>query len=82
MIQSLGFRILEGAHLILLIMLGETTLAMEISQRALTKGCTSTACGTPSFRRARHVCERALTDEHLNQALSAFERVGPRLNLI
>lgn len=85
-VQSLGFTILEGTHPIVPVMLGEASLAMEMSRALLADGVYIKGLWYPVVpegeARLRAQISAALTREHLDRALDAFERVGRRLKVI
>ena len=85
-IQSLGFRILEGTHPIVPIMLGEAGVAKEMSRALLGEGVYIRGLWYPVVpqgeARLRAQVSAALDQTHLDQALDAFERVGRRMQVI
>lgn len=85
-IQALGFRILEGVHPIVPVMLGDASVAMEMSRSLLEEGVYVKGLWYPVVPRGearlRAQISAALETEHLDRALEAFERVGRRMDLI
>jgi glycine C-acetyltransferase len=85
-IQALGFKILEGTHPIVPIMLGEAAIAMEMSNALLEEGVYIKGLWYPVVpkgeARLRAQISAALNRSTLDRALSAFERVGKRLQII
>ena len=82
-IQQLGFKILEGDHPIVPIMLGEASLAMDMSNALLDEGVYIKGLWYPVVpkgeARLRAQISAALEPQILDRALAAFERVGKRL---
>ena len=82
-IQQLGFKILEGSHPIVPIMLGEASLAMDMSNALLDEGVYIKGLWYPVVpkgeARLRAQISAALDPPILDRALAAFERVGKRL---
>ena len=85
-IQALGFKILEGTHPIVPIMLGEAAIAMEMSNALLEEGVYIKGLWYPVVpkgeARLRAQISAALNRSTLDRALTAFERVGKRMQLI
>ncbi len=85
-IQQLGFTILEGDHPIVPIMLGEASMAMDMSNALLAEGVYIKGLWYPVVpkgeARLRAQISAALDESILNRALSAFERAGKRLAVI
>jgi glycine C-acetyltransferase len=85
-IQELGFRILEGEHPIVPIMLGEASVAMDMSNALLDEGVYIKGLWFPVVpkgeARLRAQISAALDEPILDRALAAFERVGRRLGVI
>ena len=85
-IQALGFRILEGTHPIVPIMLGEAAIAMDMSNALLDEGVYIKGLWYPVVpkgeARLRAQISAALDKTTLDLALSAFERVGKRMSII
>lgn len=85
-IQRLGFRILEGDHPIVPVMLGEAAVAMDMSEGLLEEGVYVKGLWYPVVPRGearlRAQITAAFEQSHLDQALAAFEKVGRRLGVI
>jgi glycine C-acetyltransferase len=85
-IRQLGFKTLEGDHPIVPIMLGEASVAMDMSNVLLDEGVYIKGLWYPVVpkgeARLRAQVSAALDDEIMDRALSAFERVGRRLQVI
>jgi len=78
-IQQLGFKILEGDHPIVPIMLGEASVAMDMSNALLDEGVYIKGLWYPVVpkgeARLRAQISAAIDESILNRALAAFERV-------
>jgi len=85
-IQALGFKILEGTHPIVPIMLGEAAVAMDMSNALLDEGVYIKGLWYPVVpkgeARLRAQISAALDKSTLDRALDAFERVGRRMKII
>jgi glycine C-acetyltransferase len=85
-IQELGFKILQGEHPIVPIMLGEASIAMDMSNALLDEGVYIKGLWFPVVpkgeARLRAQISAALDEKILDRALSAFERVGRRMRVI
>ncbi len=85
-LAALGFRPLPGETPIVPVILGETALAIRMSEELLAEGVFVTGFGYPVVpqgqARVRCQVSAAHTREHLDQALAAFQKVGRRLGLI
>ena len=84
-IQALGFEIIEGAHPIVPIMLGEASVAMDMSAALLEEGVTSKDCGTRSclsVKRASGPRFRRPLDGRTWTAPWSVEKVGRRMGVI
>src|SRR5262245_32394943 len=85
-IQGLGFKILEGTHPIVPIMLGEAAVAMDMSNALLQEGVYIKGLWYPVVpkgeARLRAQISAALDKTTLDRALGAFERVGRRMKII
>jgi glycine C-acetyltransferase len=85
-IQQLGFKIIEGDHPIVPIMLGEASVAMDMSNALLDEGVYIKGLWFPVVpkgeARLRAQISAAFDEPTLDRALSAFERVGRRLKVI
>ena len=85
-IQSLGFKILEGTHPIVPIMLGEASLAQDMSAALLKAGVYIKGLWFPVVPRGearlRAQISASLTMKDLDRALDAFAKVGKQLGVI
>jgi glycine C-acetyltransferase len=85
-IQSLGFRILEGMHPVVPIMLGEAQTAQRMSSELLKAGVYIKGLWFPvvpqGHARLRAQISAAHTSADLDRALSAFQKVGKKLGVI
>ena len=85
-IQQLGFKILQGTHPIVPIMLGEAALAMDMSNSLLEEGVYIKGLWYPVVpkgeARLRAQISAAFDQATLDRALSAFEKVGKRMRVI
>jgi len=81
-----GFEILEGEHPIVPIMLGDARLAGEMASRVLDEGIYVIGFSFPVVPRGqariRVQVSAAHTQEHLDRAVNAFEKVGRELGVI
>ena len=85
-IKQLGFTILEGEHPIVPIMLGEASVAMDMSNALLEEGVYIKGLWYPVVpkgeARLRAQISAAFDQATLDRALGAFERVGKRMRVI
>jgi len=85
-IRQIGFRILEGTHPIVPIMLGEAATAMDMSNTLLDEGVYIKGLWYPVVpkgeARLRAQISAALDRVTLDRALGAFEKVGRLLGVI
>jgi glycine C-acetyltransferase len=85
-IQELGFTILQGEHPIVPIMLGEASVAMDMSNALLDEGVYIKGLWYPVVpkgeARLRAQISAALDEKILERALDAFQRVGRRMHVI
>jgi glycine C-acetyltransferase len=85
-ITRLGFRILEGDHPIVPIMLGEAAIAQKMSGALLKEGVYIRGLWYPVVpkgeARLRAQISAALGKKDIDRALDAFEKVGKRMNVI
>jgi glycine C-acetyltransferase len=85
-IQELGFTIIAGEHPIVPIMLGEASLAMDMSARLLEQGVYIKGLWYPVVpkgeARLRTQISAALNQTDMDRALDAFERVGREMHVI
>jgi glycine C-acetyltransferase len=83
---EIGYKPLEGEAAIIPIIVGDTAFAIRISRRLLEEGIFVTGFGFPvvpeGTARIRVQMSAALTREHLNRALEAFQRVGKEVGLL
>jgi len=85
-IKKIGFKIIEGMHPIVPIMLGEASLAQEMSSQLLKAGVYIKGLWYPVVpkgeARLRAQMSAALTKKDIDRALEAFEKVGKKMKLI
>jgi glycine C-acetyltransferase len=85
-LAALGFTIVPGDHPIIPVMLGEATLATQMADRLLEEGIYVIGFSYPVVpkgqARIRVQMSAAHTREQLEQAVSAFAKVGRELGLI
>src|SRR5215469_14633362 len=85
-IVRLGFKIIEGRHPIVPVMLGEAALAQDMSRELLGEGVYIKGLWYPVVpkgeARLRAQISAAHSRQDLDRALSAFEKVGKRLGVI
>ena len=85
-IKNLGFKIIDGIHPIVPIMLGEASLAMDMSEELLKEGVYIKGLWYPVVpkgeARLRAQISAALSKDDLDRALEAFKKVGKRLGVI
>lgn len=85
-ITDLGFKIIEGNHAIVPVMLGEAALAQDMSRELLEEGVYVRGLWYPVVpqgeARLRVQISAAHTVNDLDQALEAFRKVGSRLGVI
>ncbi len=85
-IQALGFKILEGIHPIVPVMLGEAAIAQEMSTQLLKAGVYVKGLWYPVVpkgeARLRAQISAAHTRKDLDRALEAFEKVGKKMKII
>jgi glycine C-acetyltransferase len=83
---EIGYKPLEGEAAIIPIIVGDTAFAIRISRRMLDEGVFVTGFGFPvvpeGTARIRVQMSAALTPEHLDRALDAFQRVGKEVGLL
>lgn len=81
-----GFKIIEGRHPIVPVMLGEAAIAQDMSQELLKEGVYIKGLWYPVVpkgeARLRAQISAAHTREELDRALSAFDKVGRQLGVI
>jgi glycine C-acetyltransferase len=85
-LREIGFKPLDGEAAIVPIIVGETAFAIEFSRRLLEDGVFVTGFGYPvvpeGTARVRVQMSAAIEEEHMQRALTAFEKVGRDLELI
>ncbi len=85
-IAGLGFHILQGDHPIVPVMLGEASIAQEMSKALLKAGVYVKGLWFPVVpkgeARLRVQISAALSKNDIDHALNAFERVGRTMNII
>lgn len=85
-IQALGYRILEGVHPVVPIMLGEAETAQRMSMELLKAGVYIKGLWFPvvpqGHARLRAQISAAHSNADLDRALSAFYKVGKKLGVI
>lgn len=83
---DLGFKPLAGETPIIPVILGETSAAIQMSDKLLQEGVFVTGFGFPVVpqgqARVRCQISAAHTQEHMDKALAAFKKVGTGLKLI
>ena len=85
-IKNLGFTILEGVHPIVPVMVGEASVAMDMSSELLKEGVYVRGLWYPVVPQgeARLRCQisAALGKGDIDHALQAFKKVGKKLGVI
>ncbi len=85
-LKSAGFKPLEGRTPIIPVIVGETALAIKMSEALLAEGVFVTGFGYPVVPQgqARVRCQVSAghTREHLEMAVSAFKKVGRQLGVL
>jgi glycine C-acetyltransferase len=85
-IVEMGFTIIEGDHPIVPIMLGEASVAQEMSSALLKEGVYIRGLWYPVVpkgeARLRAQVSAALRTKDIDRALAAFEKVGRRMNVL
>ena len=85
-LQALGFRLVQGTHPIIPVMLGDAALATGMADRLLEEGVYVVGFSYPVVpkgqARIRVQMSAAHTRRHLEQAVEAFAKVGSELNII
>jgi len=85
-IKSLGFKIIEGTHPIVPVMLGETSIAQEMSNALLKAGVYIKGLWYPVVPRGearlRAQISASLKKKDIDHALEAFEKVGKKMKVI
>ncbi len=85
-IKNLGFTIIEGEHPVVPVMLGEASVAQNMSAALLKAGVYVKGLWFPVVpkgeARLRVQISAALTKKDIDKALDAFESVGKKMNII
>lgn len=85
-LKKLGFKLIEGEHPIIPVMLFDARLSASMAEALLTEGVYVISFSYPvvpmNQARIRTQMSAAHTKEHLEQALSAFETVGKASGVI
>jgi len=85
-LETLGFRIIPGDHPIIPVMLGEAALATRMAERLLEEGLYVIGFSYPVVpkgqARIRVQMSAAHTQDNLERAILAFEKVGRELGVI
>lgn len=85
-LETLGFRIIPGDHPIIPVMLGEAELASRMAERLLEEGIYVIGFSFPVVpkgqARIRVQMSAAHTQDNLERAILAFEKVGRELGVI
>lgn len=85
-LREIGFAPLDGDAAIVPIIVGETAFAIRFSERLLEEGVFVTGFGFPvvpeGTARIRVQMSAAIEEEHIERALSAFEKIGKELGVI
>jgi glycine C-acetyltransferase len=85
-LAALGFDVKPGIHPVIPIIVGETALAIAMSRELLEDGVYVSGFGYPVVpkgeARLRVQVSAALTQDEMERALAAFERVGQRHGLL
>lgn len=85
-LSDAGFRLLEGEHPIIPVMLGEARLAQDLAARLFELGVYVTGFSYPvvprGSARIRVQMSAALTTEQLDHAIAAFTQAGQEMGII
>ena len=85
-IKRLGFKIIEGTHPIVPVMLGEASIAQEMSNTLLKAGVYIKGLWHPVVpkgeARLRAQISASLKKKDIDRALEAFEKVGKNMKVI
>ena len=85
-IKKLGFTIIEGAHPIVPVMLGEASIAQQMSAHLLKAGVYVKGLWFPVVPKGEARLRVQISADHkrkdLDRALEAFERVGKKMKVI
>jgi glycine C-acetyltransferase len=83
---KLGFKLIDGQHPIIPVMLGDAVLANRMSSRLLDEGIYVVGFSFPvvpkGLARIRTQMSAALDIQHLDAALHAFSKIGSELSII
>lgn len=83
---KLGFNLVPGEHPIIPVMLGDAVLTKKMADKMMEEGVYVTAFSYPVVpkekARIRVQMSAGLSKEHLDRAISAFEKVGNALGVI
>src|SRR6187551_3340571 len=86
LLREAGYAPLDGEAAIVPIIIGQTADAMALSARLLDEGVFVTGFGFPvvpeGTARVRVQMSAAIEEEHMDRALTAFEKVGKELGLL
>jgi glycine C-acetyltransferase len=84
-LKAIGLQPIEGESAIVPIIVGETRLAIRMSQELLAEGIFVTGFGYPvvpeGTARLRIQASAALSDAHINFALAAFKMVREKVGV-
>ena len=84
--KQVGYQIPEGDHPICPVIVGETPKALELAKGLFEEGVFATGFGFPLVpegqARVRAQISAAHTDQDIDDAVAAFEKVGKRLGII
>lgn len=85
-IKNLGFKIIEGDHPIVPVMLGDASVAQDMSAAMLKAGVYVKGLWFPVVpkgeARLRVQISAALTKKDMDRALAAFEKVGKKMGVV
>ena len=84
--SALGFNLLPGSHPIIPVMLGDASLAKKFADEMLAEGIYVVSFSFPVVpkeqARIRTQMSAAHDFEHIDKAVTAFEKVGKKLGVI
>ncbi len=84
-LENLGFNLIPGEHPIIPVMLGDAIVAKTMADELLKEGIYVIGFSYPvvpmNQARIRTQISAGLTKEHLDKALSAFEKVGKKIRI-
>ncbi len=85
-VKKLGFKVLDGIHPIVPVMLGDAALAQEMSKKLLEKGLFVTGLWFPvvpeNTARLRFQISAAHTREQIDKALKIMSEVGKKMKIL